>query len=234
MHLLALLTWCGAGAKQVAPATTLPCNRFPCAATLPTWRVGAWGPCSAAGGPVGTCVLATGMQTRTVDCVTPAGALLPDDVCSLHANKPVEGEPCASGTACACQSAADCPGSRWACDAATHTCVCGPSWAGTLCDVHLLSGSEQCADGVIDMDGHCCAGFVDTVTGKCCQGSQEVDAEGRCCASRVDACGVCGGSGVAVDVQGTCCSTALPPSGVCCVGATLDSCGVCGGLNQCR
>ena len=56
-----------------------------------------------------------------------------------------------------------------------------------------------------------------------------------CAASqRVDACGVCGGDGVAVDVVGTCCLSPLPPSGVCCpTGTAPDSCGVCGGNNEC-
>lgn len=48
----------------------------------------------------------------------------------------------------------------------------------------------------------------------------------------MDACGICGGNGVAVDVRGECCATPLAPSGLCCSGG-LDSCGVCGGANAC-
>lgn len=61
-----------------------------------------------------------------------------------------------------------------------------------------------------------------------------MDWAGRCCTQGpVDACGVCGGTGVAVDVLGRCCLSALLPSGLCCEDGEPDSCGVCGGLNTC-
>jgi hypothetical protein len=82
---------------------------------------------------------------------------------------------------------------------------------------------------VVNATGHCCgAGFT------------TIDVVGRCCASdaHVDACGVCGGDGVAVDVLRMCCKSTLPASGICCVDGAgqslaVDDCGVCGGMNAC-
>jgi hypothetical protein len=53
----------------------------------------------------------------------------------------------------------------------------------------------------------------------------------RCCNKTLDACGVCGGNGVAVDVQGRCCSKPLSSSGTCC--DYVDDCGVCDGISSC-
>lgn len=221
---------------QVAPATSRLCNQFPCLDTLPLWRVGSWGPCSAAETPVdGGCGTTAGTQTRTVECVTPGGAPLPEQACASHGSKPGGSEPCVIDATCACDTAADCPlpDGHWMCNSTSHTCTCSPLWGGALCDARLLPASSPCTEGVVDVLGTCCQGYIDAVTAVCCPGLQDVDALGRCCPTQVDACGACGGSGVVVDVQGTCCHTALPPSGVCCVGAVVDSCGVCGGVNSC-
>ncbi len=118
------------------------------------------------------------------------------------------------------------------CDLARHVCACSPGWTGSDCDIVVR---PDCADGVTDVDGACCVGYIDVVTGRCCPDNAGVDSYGRCCGSgvQVDACGVCGGSGVAVDVLGVCCPSPLAPSGLCCGEAALDSCGVCGGNNSC-
>ena len=115
------------------------------------------------------------------------------------------------------------------------TCDCAQGWGGDLCTIPLLQPPTPCTRGVVDLNGTCCVGLVDAVSGLCC-GDNPADREGRCCDAGVvvDACGVCGGTGVAVDAQGTCCSSPLPPSGLCCVNGTVDSCGVCGGDNSCR
>ena len=65
------------------------------------------------------------------------------------------------------------------------------------------------------------AGVVNDA-GTCCPAAQTpfapttLDRTGQCCAQALDACGVCGGSGVAIDFVGTCCTGALDASGLCC------------------
>jgi hypothetical protein len=115
--------------------------------------------------------------------------------------------------------------------------VCVVRYGGASCDVPLfksVSRLDPCLDGVVDLHGACCRGFMDAISGSCCVNA--TDSSGVCCnhPRGVDACGVCGGSGVAVDIAGTCCSSALPPSGLCCQPpAEVDSCGVCGGMSKC-
>lgn len=99
-----------------------------------------------------------------------------------------------------------------------------------------VKSNDPCLDGVVDLAGACCRGYLDAITGLCCNEGETVDSSGACCSNPlgVDACGHCGGSSVAVDILGTCCNTALAPSGLCCqLPAEIDSCGVCGGVNQC-
>ena len=114
---------------------------------------------------------------------------------------------------------------------------CVARYGGASCDVPLfksVSRLDPCLDGVVDVRGACCRGFMDAISGACCANS--MDSNGVCCnhPRGVDACGVCGGTGVAVDIAGTCCSSALPPSGLCCQPpAEVDSCGVCGGMSKC-
>ncbi len=114
--------------------------------------------------------------------------------------------------------------------------ACLARYGGASCDVPLLSSRlDPCLDGVVDLQGVCCRGFMDAISGACC--ASAIDINGVCCnhPRGVDACGVCGGSGVAVDITGTCCSSALPPSRLCCKApAEVDSCGVCGGVNMCE
>jgi hypothetical protein len=87
---------------------------------------------------------------------------------------------------------------------------------------------------VVDTARTCCLGPIDSVTGTCCGAdSRFIDGRGRCCLTgNVDACGICGGTGVAVDAKGVCCATALDTSGLCCT-ASIDDCGVCSGVNSC-
>jgi hypothetical protein len=58
-----------------------------------------------------------------------------------------------------------------------------------------------------------------------------LDIYGQCCNTRLDACGICNGTGVAVDVRGMCCPYPLSASGLCC--ASVDDCGVCNGGSEC-
>ena len=116
--------------------------------------------------------------------------------------------------------------------------MCDAGWSGSKCGVVLLQPvGTNCvsATAVVDVNGTCCDGAIDSVTGACCGAGGAVDGDGRCCAAgvHVDACGVCGGDGVVMDVSGVCCSHALAPSGLCCDGS-LDSCGVCDGTNDCE
>jgi len=44
-----------------------------------------------------------------------------------------------------------------------------------------------------------------------------LDSAGECCSTgKLDACGVCGGTGKYMDVAGTCCATLLDANGMCC------------------
>ncbi len=113
----------------------------------------------------------------------------------------------------------------------------GDRYAGSDCGTRFNSGGAvDCSDGVLDTEGTCCSGFIDTRTGLCCGEGVPVDRDGVCCHSArgVDPCGVCGGDCIALDVRGVPCAAPLPPSGVCCTPPLLlDSCGVCGGVNAC-
>ncbi|PNH11434.1 A disintegrin and metalloproteinase with thrombospondin motifs 7 [Tetrabaena socialis] len=128
-------------------------------------------------------------------------------------------------------------------------CVCNPGFAGQLCEVPLADSPESgaatpasvtirgCASGVLDRRGLCCGTGLLSTNGTCCSAAADapastvlsLDASGGCCARPVDACGVCGGSGVAVDVQGLCCATRLDQHGLCCASGLTDECGVCDG-----
>lgn len=189
-----------------------------------------------------------GTTTRNVNCMDGRGHPVHSSACTSEAPSAEQACIVTAGAALAstenCQDASDACGagtaaagskSHWQLNSTLGSCVCAPGWGGTLCDVPLLQPppSTPCVDGVVDLKGVCCAGYVDTITGWCC-GDSPVDRRGRCCANgTVDVCGICGGSGVAVDAQGTCCSSPLPPSGLCCVEGQVDSCGVCGGDNTC-
>ncbi len=225
------------------------CNTFPCPDTIVTWEVGPWGPClpdgsfNASTALPGTCVTAVHVRNRTVVCRSSSGAVAMDSACAPV--KPPAMERCGLGDSeasatCLCLHDSDCgdlhrvcaPGSA---SSTSGACVCGRGWGGMDCTIPM-SITVPCPEGVVDVDGQCCRGFVHAMTGKCCEGDGTVvDKDGLCCGVGVhlDACGVCGGTGVAVDVQGVCCSTPLPPSGVCCRSGALDDCGVCDGDNQC-
>ena len=153
------------------------------------------------------------------------------------AAKPVQSTPCTAASTCDCMTDSDCPSTHWTCNTTNHRCGCSARWGGDVCDIPLLlppSSAAPCMDGVVDMNGTCSAGFIDSTTGISCPVGSNVDWAGRCCsAGAVDSCGVCGGKGIAVDVLGTCCFSALLPSGLCCEEGEPDSCGVCGGLNNC-
>ncbi len=210
--------------------TSRPCNTFPCPSTVATWSVGPWSACNA----TNPCKHSLGLQTRAVECTwVVSGAQAPSSTCAGTSPRPINQQACAVVGTCTCSVDSECSSPRWTCDTAASTCVCRRGWGGEACDISVLL-SVPCEEGIVDVNGTCCTGFLDSVTGRCCGDGVSVDAAGRCCAGSVDACGVCGGSGVAVDVRGTCCTSALPPSGLCCLNGTVDSCGVCGGDNSCR
>jgi hypothetical protein len=222
-------------------STERPCNRFICRAAIGAWSVGSWSVCTPTASTVPSCASTPGIQTRVVQCVSSSGALMQDSACLgmiSSVSKPSASAPCSSESSCVCSTDSDCGGSQWSCDLVSHKCACSSGWGGDDCTILLLlppNGAPDCSDGVVDLHGTCCQGYIDISSGLCCPDSSDVDVSGRCCVNgRVDACGVCNGTGVAVDVWGVCCSTPLPPSGMCCVGAKVDSCGVCGGSNACR
>jgi hypothetical protein len=224
--------------------TSRPCNRFLCPDALTIWSVGPWEPCIPGVAPVPACSGGAGTKTRTVVCTSAAGSVLADDACAgatygtaTGTTKPPPSLPCTIAPTCNCTVDSDCPSTHWVCASTTHRCECSALWRGDACDVPLLLGAEgapPCTEGIIDASGTCTMGFIDTVTGLSCREGEDVDWAGRCCTTGpVDACGVCGGTGVAVDVLGRCCLSALLPSGLCCEDGEPDSCGVCGGLNTC-
>ena len=232
-------------------STTRPCNRFPCPGTLASWTVGPWTSCVPLATPVRPCEGGPGIQTRAVTCQSTDAAArggssdsLPDTEClqsgALNVTrKPAQSAPCTLVPTCDCLGDSDCPSNHWVCNSVSRRCECSRQWGGDGCDVPLLAAAPaapSCEDGVVDVSGGCCRGYIDAVTGHCCPEGAGVDWAGRCCIAgpqAVDACGECGGHGVAVDVTGVCCVSALLPSGLCCVHGEVDSCGVCGGLNNC-
>ncbi len=231
------------------PTSVRPCNRIPCPSSLASWAVGPWSDCTATNTAIG-CGSTSGLQQRSVACQSSSGEVLGNAVCvSVGPARPSSEAACSmSAQACGCSSDAECgaglgPGStvggHRVCNTTSGRCVCGSGWGGEDCSVPLLQASpgNSCLDGIVDVRGQCCMGYVAVTSGECCPELWIADSVGVCCApDRVDACGVCNGAGVAVDVHGTCCTSLLPPSGVCCSGGGdgVDSCGVCSGDNQCR
>lgn len=228
-----------------------PCNRFPCTASIVGWTMGPWSACVAnesnrtIASATAPCRRTLGMQARNVQCTSSTGLTVPDSLCltvSPGAPKPPSVAQCTAEPSCTCSSDLECDSGggaqgHWVCAQESRQCVCASDWDGNDCSIPRLrppDGASACVEGLLDAEGHCCLGFIDTFTSLCCPNGSTVDATGRCCTSgRLDACGVCDGVSVAVDALGTCCVTALPPSGICCVGALVDDCGVCGGSNTC-
>lgn len=203
------------------------------------WRVGPWSACESVAG------CGQGVRRRDVTCTDGAGGHAQYSTSDCEAGgsgqPPAQREPCDTGRACGCFTDDDCSfaGEHMVC--VLSSCVCAPGWAGTRCDVATFATAGDsagaapppCATGVVSWDGTCCMGLVDGVTGLCCDAAiTALDGLGRCCASHVDVCGVCGGTGVAIDATGFCCDAALTASGECCRSG-VDSCGVCGGLSEC-
>jgi hypothetical protein len=221
--------------QQVPPATVRPCNRFTCPASVATWAVGSWGRCNAVQDPQHPCIIPVGTQQRRVTCQLTDGTLMPEGLCSSTSAASPSLQPCSlpKSPLCACQGDHDCTSAHTMCNTTSAQCVCATGWSGEACSVppHV-----ECEDGVFDVAGVCCEGYIDAVSGLCCPQGASVDAMGRCCPRGVvDACGVCNGTGVAVGNDGVCCTSPLPPSGMCCEGGRqVDSCGVCGGDNHCR
>jgi hypothetical protein len=230
-------------AHLVKPPDYRPCNRFPCIGDLTAWSVSAWSACgttssdgrfvpASCSGPRGQ-----GHAFRNVSCLSTDGSTAPDALCAASQVEPESIAPCTVDLNCTCSSDGGCVGlgEHFICSPAVHLCTCAPGWAGPSCSVPEMRGTTACGNGVVDVTGQCCVGYVDAQSGRCCQETDTTDATGRCCAgASVDACGTCGGIGVVVDLLGVCCSTPLAPSGLCCLGTELDSCGVCGGENRCR
>ena len=201
--------FCTATAGLQRPADTRDCNTRDC--VVYGWAVDEW---------QSTCTAAcTGSATRGVQCVDSTGAVVADTRCA--GDKPAEEQ------ACPCEGCAlhSCSG-HGSCDAASGVCTCTGGYHGPFCEV------PGTCTGVLDADEACCAsGVLDKSQACCSSGSPpKLDGRGECCATTVDACGVCGGSGQGLDVTGRCCpaSSVFDASGLCC-DDKLDPCGVCGG-----
>jgi hypothetical protein len=176
--------------------TSRPCNHFPCPDALTSWSVEPWGPCIPVVTPSRPCKGGPGVQSRAVVCRSAAGSILADGACLASDGtatgdaKPLLSAPCTVASTCACTVDADCPSTRWACNTTSHRCVCSGRWGGGACDVPLLlppSSAPPCSDGVVDINGTCSVGFIDSTTGISCPVSKSVDWAGRCCtAASVD------------------------------------------------
>ena len=107
------------------------------------------------------------------------------------------------------------PYTAWGCDGKSHSKhpvtnfmlqtapSCAPLFFVTsICAGTLLTRFRcRSAAGVVSEAGACCtAPAGQPVT---------LDRGGGCCGGRLDACGVCGGTGAAVDITGACCSGSL-------------------------
>lgn len=97
-------------------------------------------------------------------------------------------------------------------------CTCTGTYTGRYCELE-----DGCK---LDYAGKCCAANrLLALDGTCCAVGHQLDAAGNCCARGLDACGVCGGSGVLVDSLGSCCFTSTVDAGGKCCYRAVDECG---------
>jgi hypothetical protein len=234
-----------------APNKTAPCNTRACPSS-PRWDVSSFddATCSA------TC--GGGFLKRAVRCVVGGAEGNGDDELratdltevalseceALVSTKdlvsaPLADVPCGAsaceGVAVAFCDGADACSFAGTCDATLNACACDVGRAGTRCEMDEACGVLDGERIASDDRGECCPGVVDA-DGKCCHtqlGVARLDRDGVCCASgAVDACGSCGGDGVAVDITGKCCAGSLDAGGFCCESGVFDACGACDGTGE--
>jgi hypothetical protein len=234
-----------------APNKTAPCNTRACPSS-PRWDVSSFddATCSA------TC--GGGFLKRAVRCVVGGAEGNGDDELratdltevalseceALVSTKdlvsaPLADVPCGAsaceGVAVAFCDGADACSFAGTCDATLNACACDVGRAGTRCEMDEACGVLDGERIASDDRGECCPGVVDA-DGKCCHtqlGVARLDRDGACCASgAVDACGSCGGDGVAVDITGKCCAGSLDAGGFCCESGVFDACGACDGTGE--
>ena len=240
-----------------APNKTAPCNTRACPSS-PRWDVSSFSFDDATPACPATC--GGGFLKRAVRCVVGGAGGNGDD--ELRAtdltevalsecealvstndlvSAPLADVPCgAEKSACEGVDADFCDGAdacsfAGTCDATLNACACDVGRAGTRCEMDEACGVLDGERIASDDRGECCPGVVDA-DGKCCHtqlGVARLDRDGVCCASgAVDACGSCGGDGVAVDITGKCCAGSLDAGGFCCESGVFDACGACDGTGE--
>lgn len=83
-------------------------------------------------------------------------------------------------------------------------CNCTSPFTGPTC----AANSNVCPSGITSSAEECCTSGLVDADGNCCADGElvELDKDGQCCSDGIDACGICGGTGVALDAEGICCS----------------------------
>ena len=253
-------------ARLPMPDTVKPCNHVTCPSAVYSWRTSPWSSCIPSSGcGLGVAVRdvwcedwnGNKMPYHLCEQPSPLFSAVNSILSGLGGtanatnitSMPPSRQACDSGVVCACSSDNDCVNAlrsrnvhcgtgRSAVDVA-HQCLCNEGWTGTSCntiDVGWRPGALPACVGFRDKEGTCCADGrgIDVVTGRCCNGV--LSRSGRCCEVSVDACGVCGGDGIAVDARGVCCASHLAPDGLCheSLHNDLDDCGVYTGDNACQ
>ena len=127
-----------------------------------------------------------GSSTRTVSCVDGRGiAVAPGpSACASSRKMPSAQQDCiVPGTAgsslnSSCSLADACsaaqPGGsvpHRVLNSTSGTCDCAQGWGGDLCTIPLLQPPTPCTRGVVDLNGTCCVGLVDAVSGLRCRRS---------------------------------------------------------------
>lgn len=91
---------------QLPPASSRPCNRFPCTAKIASWEVGDWGLCTPLSSPVQPCDVVPGARTRTRTCRSSDGLPVADTECAgwapEGAKPPPTTQPCVFAATCIC------------------------------------------------------------------------------------------------------------------------------------
>lgn len=223
--------------------TSRACNDQDCG---DHWSLGAWGACSAP-----TC--GGGTQTRSVTCVTSAGSLQSDAVCSASSTKPATSRTCNSQPCSvsmyvpsawgSCGAGSSCGGTR------TRSVACATSdgtalAANTSCLAFPTpAASQQCqACGICHRR--------DPATTNICTGRGDCHANEDVCLCDVnylgDYCHIQLGCAGVLDDKGQCCvgvlnadmsccvgvNAVIDSTGACCESGVVDACGVCQGSGK--
>jgi hypothetical protein len=111
-------------------------------------------------------LLDTGTVTRSVDCMNSDGHIIPDESCVNV--KPDVVQECDLGP-CPCETSVDCAavGSSGNFICAAGVCECADGWAGVDCDSVVIPVPPSCESGIVDVNGTCCAAYIDSLTGEC-------------------------------------------------------------------